>query len=140
MWVRFITLAFVCNGLLMTANRMLSEFRQDGRISLYLFVFYGSALIGALLAAIREKVNLTGQELRSSLFLGFGGGLCGLLNLVFLLGALKSLPGIVVFPAVSGGNPMVVALGAYGIFHERLGVTGVLGVIARCLGIVLLSV
>ena len=66
MWVRFITLAFVCNGLLMTANRMLSEFRQDGRISLYLFVFYGSALIGALLTAIREKVNLTGQELRSS--------------------------------------------------------------------------
>jgi len=35
---------------------------------------------------------------------------------------------------------MVVALVAYGIFHERLGVNGVLGVIAGCLGIVLLSV
>ena len=88
------------------------------------------------MAAIKEKVRPTEQELRIGLVIG----LCGLLSFVFLLGALKGLPGLVVFPAVSGGNPMVVALGAYGIFHERLGAKGVLGVIAGCLGIVLLSI
>ena len=136
MWVRFITLAFVCNGLMMTSNKMFCELRQDGRISSYLLVFFGSALLGALSAAIRGKVAPTGRELKIGIFIG----LCGLLSFVFLLGFLKNLPGIVVFPVVSGGNPMVVALGAYGIFHERLGVKGVLGVIAGCLGIVLLSV
>lgn len=136
MWVKFIALAFMCNGLLLTSNKMFHEFGGDTSISSFLLVFWGVALSLASLVAIKEKVAFARQEL----CIGSIVGLCGLFTSVFILWSLKRLPGVVVFPVVCGGNPIVVTLGAYGIFHERLGAKGVLGVVAGCLGIVLLSV
>ena len=70
------------------------------------------------------------------------GSLLGIPNFfssLFLLNALRSIPGVIVFPSYSVATILVVALAGLLFFRERLSKKQLLGGILICIALVLLN-
>ena len=103
--------------------------------NLFLFFTFGSALVFCLILMGRKGEHLGKKELLYGCLLGIPNFFSSL----FLLNALRSIPGVIVFPSYSVATILVVALAGLLFFRERLSKKQLLGGILICIALVLLN-
>lgn len=133
---KFIIVAFFLSGMLMVFMRMFDTLGKDSSLYSFLLIIFGVGFIIAFTAGLRKKIVFARKEI----IVGAVIGLCGVFSFIFMLKSLTILPGVVVFPVVGGGNPILVVILIHVIFRERLGTKEILGIGAGCSGIILLSI
>src|SRR2546427_202021 len=118
MYTRYMTLAFLTNGLGVFGLRVLAGSGLGSVSELqYLAVWY---LAGFLLAALVYLRQL-GKPMIKELGVGFAMASCSLLGQVGMAFALAGgIPGFVVFPVATGGGLLMVVLVGMVLFGERL--------------------
>ena len=137
MWLRWMALAFVFNGVCTFGIRILAgRGLADRYTSTYLLIWYGAGAVflGALYLFQRKKTR------RSDLLIGGGLGVCSVSGQTSVgLALARGLPGSIVYPvALAGGLFLVIAAGVL-IFKEKIGAYGVAGIILGLVSIILLS-
>ncbi|MBM4437614.1 MAG: hypothetical protein FJ029_10370 [Actinobacteria bacterium] len=71
------------------------------------------------------------------------GGVMGAANVaqnLFLLAALRTIPGSLVFPIQSSVSVLLMNAAGYALWHERHGREALVGVVLACTGLVLVNV
>lgn len=133
---KFIIVAFFLSGMLMVFMRMFDTLGKGSSLYSFLLIIFGVGFIVAFMAGLRKKIVFTRKEI----IVGAVIGLCSVLAFVFMLKSLTILPGVVVFPVVGGGNPILAVILIHVIFREKLGIKEILGIGVGCSGIILLSI
>jgi len=136
MWKKFAGLSFVANGLCLLAGKILTESGLGNFILLYLLIFYAIGFLWSFSLGLKKKI----VPAKKSVLIGAGAGISSFFGSLFLLLALKQVPGSIVFPIAIGGNLVTVSLLAAFFFKERLAVRGTLGIISGIAGLILLSI
>lgn len=136
MWKKFAVLSFFANGVCLLAGKMLAESGLGNFILLYLLIFYTIGFLWSFSLCLKNRIILVKKDV----LIGAGAGISSFSGSLFLLLALKKIPGSIVFPIAIGGNLVTVSLLAAFIFKEKLGAKGILGIISGIAGLILLSV
>ena len=136
MWKKFAGLSFIANGLCLLAGKILTESGLGNFTLLYLLIFYAIGFSWSFSLCLKKKIVPT----RKAIFIGAGAGISSFSGSLFLLLALRKMPGSIVFPIAIGGNLVTVIILASFLFKERLGVRGFMGIISGILGLILLSI
>lgn len=103
--------------------------------NLFLFFTFASALLLCLGLMVYKKERLGVRELAYGVLLGIPNFLCS----AFILKALGSIPGVIVFPTYSVGTILVVALTGVLVFREKLQKKQIIGAVLICIALVLLN-
>ena len=113
----------VANGGFMTSIRLFHEIGSDSEnVQLFAVIFTTAALISAGAWAL-DRSGATGRSVLPGVFLGVWNSGSGFM----LLLALRTLPGVVVFPLNSSLGLMLTVLIALWVWRERLRRTGAIG-------------
>jgi multidrug transporter EmrE-like cation transporter len=117
MWLRYMFIAFLCNGLCSFSVRLVGNSVVE-----FLLLLYATGFLFAL--AINRKWPKSNEVL-----FGF---LMGCASFVATFGQMlalnRGMPGTIVFPVFMGGGLIIVILGSRVIFRERLTYAGMLGI------------
>lgn len=120
----------------MIIMQMFDRFGKDSSVYSFVFIMFAVGLAMTLLFFFAGERRAT----RRGVMTGFGLGTCALLAMILMLKSLRTVPGIVVFSVVNGGNPALAAIIIHAIFREKLGMREFVGIGIGCSGIVLLSI
>ena len=139
MWILFMLIAFLCNGLAAFGLRMLAGmgFGAVDVNQYLLYLYLGGALSIAIPLTIMriwpsKKETLIGLMMAVSSVMG---------TVTLALGLAKyHVPGNVAYPIATGGSLFVVVLAGVFLFRERIGKYGICGCILGILAIVMLSI
>ncbi|MGE5532529.1 MAG: EamA family transporter [Bacteroidota bacterium] len=133
-WQRVALIAFLSQGGAGICQKSLAELSGEYRL-LFLLSTYLVAVVlsGWLFRQRRSRLCL------QSVILGSIAGLTCVLSVYFLLAALKTLPGVVVFMVVPVSALGLTLMSGWLIFHERLSKAQTLGVLMAVAGIVLVQ-
>ena len=137
MYLRLMMLAFLVNGLGTFGMHMVTDTGSAhiGRLT-FMSLWYSSGCALAALAFFWNHRRLLPREL----FIGGAMGLCSFCGINGMTLALSAgVPGFVVFPVSMGGGLLLVVATGIGLFHERMGPAGYLGVVLGMLALVLLA-
>ena len=137
MWIRWMLVAFLFNGLCTFGLRILTAMGLAQRYtSSYLVFWY---LAGAFALAVIYLRNGE-RPRRSDLFTGVALGAFSVGGQTCLgLALAQGLPGTIVFPIVLAGGLFVVVAAGLFVFGENIGPAGVAGILLGIISIVLLS-
>jgi hypothetical protein len=137
MYVRTMTIAFLANGLGIFGLKVLSASGLGNTDAVqYLMLWY---LSGALLGAIAYFSGSRGASVRE-LLIGAAMAAASLCGQLAMAGALSGgLPGYVVFPVATGGGLLFVVAVGVGVFRERMGSAGYLGIAVGTVALILLA-
>ncbi len=137
MWYRRILIAAAFNGAAALGGRTLQAWglNSDHRFQ-YLALWFGAGAMFALVMMVRSKSRPALQDIVAGLVMGT----TSLVGEIGILRALQDLPGSVVYSGVIAGE--IASVGAIGavVFRERIGVYGVLGILAGVASVVLLTI
>jgi len=136
MWKKFAVLSFFANGFCLLAGKMLTQSGLGNFILLYLLIFYSIGFLWSFSLCLKNRII----PVKKGILIGAGAGISSFCGSLFLLLALKKIPGSIVFPIAIGGNLVTVSLLAVFIFKERLRIKGILGIISGITGLILLSI
>jgi multidrug transporter EmrE-like cation transporter len=137
MYLRYMAIAFLTNGLGVFGLRILSG-AGLGNIDpvQYLSMWY---LSGAAVALGVYLWRYRSAHLRE-IVIGGSMALCSLFGQIGMALSLTSgLPGVVVFPVATGGGLLLVMAVGLRFFHERLRAPGYLGMITGTAALILLA-
>lgn len=101
----------------------------------YIFVYNFFALLFALAFLSKNKKKIGFKELR----FGFLIGTAISAGVIFSMNAVMQLPGMVVFPLLSGGGLVSVTVLSMIFWKERLTLQQSLGLLFACIAIVLIA-
>jgi drug/metabolite transporter (DMT)-like permease len=137
MYLRLMMIAFLVNGLGTFGMHMVSETGSEhvNRLA-FMSLWYVS---GCVLAAAAYYWN-NRRLLRRELLVGGAMGVCSFCGVNGMTLALAAgVPGFVVFPVAMGGGLLMVVATGIGLFRERMGPAGYLGIGLGMLALVLLA-
>ncbi len=136
-WLRLMLAAMIANGFALVGAKVLAEAGLAAtHRDHYLFGWYASGLVAALLYSVRNLSRPQGKEI----FIGAGMAAMSFLGMLCLVGALNGgAPGYIVYPIATGANVLFVAIGGVVLFKERLGLYGTAGILCGLLSVVILS-
>lgn len=109
-------LVFLIAGLAEFSNKFFQNYSIPEYKSLFLLVVFSSALLISLTVTVIERKPFTKKDL----FTGFLVGIPNMLTSFFLISSFKYVKATVAFPAYSAGTIVVINLGGYLIFKEKL--------------------
>jgi drug/metabolite transporter (DMT)-like permease len=109
-------LVFLIAGLAEFSNKFFQNYSIPEYKSLFLLVVFSSALLISLTVTVIEGKPFTKKDL----FTGFLVGIPNMLTSFFLISSFKYVKATVAFPAYSAGTIVVINLGGYLIFKEKL--------------------
>jgi multidrug transporter EmrE-like cation transporter len=109
-------LVFLIAGLAEFSNKFFQNYSIPEYKSLFLLVVFSTALIISLTVTILEKKAFTKKDVIT----GFFVGIPNMLTSFFLITSFKYVKATVAFPAYSAGTIVVINLGGYLIFKEKL--------------------
>jgi len=136
MYLRYMSVAFVTNGLGVFGLRILAADGLANTDTLqYLAIWY---LAGAALAFF-AWLSLRKLLLREWIIGGAMAvcSLCGQLGMIRAIAG--GLPGYVVFPVATGGGLLFVVAVGVSLFRERIGAAGYIGIAVGTVALVLLA-
>lgn len=128
-------IAFVLTGLGSITNKALIEWGLAGYTDLYMLAFYSIATVLGITGMMFQRSKATATDR----WVGSLMGISGALGMLFLLVALKAMPGIVAFPVRSLGNLVLTALVSIVAWKERLSRSQWLGIVLALIAIWLIS-
>ncbi|HPM45563.1 MAG TPA: EamA family transporter [bacterium] len=109
-------LVFLIAGLAEFSNKFFQNYSIPEYKSLFLLVVFSTALIISSVATFIERKPFTKKDLLT----GFLVGIPNMLTSFFLISSFKYVKATVAFPAYSAGTIVVINLGGYLIFKEKL--------------------
>ena len=137
MWLRWMMLAFLANGLGPFGLKVLAEagLSESFRYQ-YLVFWYAGGFALAFGVWMGNRVRWAARELWIALVMALGSVLGQLFTSLALE---RGVPGHVVFPVTTGGNLFLVSAAGMLLFKERIGPYGVVGILTGIASLVLLS-
>ena len=132
-WVLLLMLCMSGMGDVM--SKVYEVYGDPGFQNLFLMFTFLAALILCLGLMVYKKERLGMQELMFGLLLGVPNFLCSL----FILKALGTIPGVIVFPTYSVATILVVALAGLLVFREKLSKKQLIGAALICVALALLN-
>jgi multidrug transporter EmrE-like cation transporter len=138
-WLVLMLLAWFFNGSGVFGLRVLAGMGfSDTLINQYLFYFYMGGFLFMGVVLLMNGVRPNWNEIRMGGLMALCS-LSGTASLAYALGK-YAIPGNVAYPIANGGSLFLVVTAGVLLFHERLGLYGILGCVLGTLAIVLLSV
>lgn len=136
--------ALVSNGATMLAQQLYTRYIPDGNISLFSFISFAFvAVIGLPLAFLLRrpsKEQTKPMNLNKSLYIcGFALAVAVFVINQFATKLTTALPPIILFTVINGGATVIATLVAAIMYHERLSVRSVSGVLLGILSMVLIK-
>lgn len=121
----------LCFGLSDLMLKLFDELGHPQEKPLFLLILFGTAFLVFAVAL------LLGRQVPRPRDLGWGLalGVPNLMSAVFMVSALGKFPAFVVFPVVSAGTVMAIALLGALLFKERIGRLGLVGILLTLLSI-----
>ena len=130
-----LSLLFLVGGWCSLSPKMFVQVSpQDSREIFLVFLFCSAAVVNVVLLIVR-RAPPTLKELLPGIMLG----LCNIFSNYFLLDALRTLPGIIVFPVASSVGVVLNTTLAVMIWRERLRRPVVVGMVISVLALVLIN-
>jgi multidrug transporter EmrE-like cation transporter len=137
MYLRYMTIAFAANGMGIFGLRVLTGAGvRHTDVFQYLTIWY---LAGALLSAF-AYFSKARRPFSREIFIGGAMALSSVCGQLSMAGALSGgLPGYMVFPVATGGGLLLVVAVGIGLFRERMGMPGYLGIGVGTVALILLA-
>ncbi len=136
-YIRFMTIAFLTNGLGAFGLRVLAG---DGLGNIteiqYLTLWYAIGFVTALVAYMLRS----GRPNMKEVVIGSGMAVCSLCGqLGMALSLSTGIPGFIVFPVATGGGLLFVVAAGRLVYHEPMGVLGTMGVLIGVVALIILG-
>jgi drug/metabolite transporter (DMT)-like permease len=116
--------------------KIFKNWRPETEEPFFIFFIFSSAFFYSLLYIFFKKIRIIKHTAAWGLLLGVPN----VFSTIFLLGALASLPAILVYPLINVGIIIFTALFAFIIWREKLDRWGILALASGILAIALLSI
>jgi multidrug transporter EmrE-like cation transporter len=111
-----LVLLLLFNGLAEFTNKLFQNYTVTGYKSIFLLSVFSSAFFISFIFYRRRKVKIKAEEV----FTGLAVGLPNLFSSFFLIMALEGMRSSVVFPVFSAGSVVMISIGGFFIFREKL--------------------
>lgn len=125
-----------CFGLADLTMKLFEQLGIPDEKPLFLAMLFGFAGLSILVACLARKVKPRWHDVVWGAILGVPN----LFSSYFLIGALRDLPSVVVFPSVAAGSVMLIVLIAWLAFREEMGKLGVAGVALSVVSLIAVNV
>ncbi|MGM0409854.1 MAG: EamA family transporter [Bacillota bacterium] len=109
-------LLFFYGGIAEFSNKLFQRYASINLKPLFLFFVFSTAFIISLFVTIKDKKEIKREDLLTGVLVGIPN----LFSSFFLINALDLLKAAVVFPIFSAGSIVVISLGGFLIYNERL--------------------
>lgn len=109
-------LLFVFGGLAEFSNKIYQNYALNDYKDVFLFFVFFTAFLISITYTLRRKSQIK----RRDIFTGFAVGIPNLFSSYFLILALDTLKTSVVFPIYSAGSIVLITIGSFLIFKERI--------------------
>ena len=131
----WLVIHLICGGVTETANKLFDEFGTTHSKTLFLLMIFGAALLFCIVWMIVSKAKIRAKDA----VIGIGLGVPNYFTSRLILGALESVPAVVVFPVYSVGTIIAITLIGLFFFKEKLNRIQVLGIALILVALVLLN-
>ncbi|NWG27307.1 MAG: hypothetical protein HXY48_02095 [Ignavibacteriaceae bacterium] len=131
----FLVLVFIGIGINDFAIKVFKSWRPEQEEPYFVLFIFSSALVYSFIYIITKKITIK----KETVLLGMVLGIPNVFSTIFLLGALSSLPAILVYPFMNVGIILFTTLLAFIIWKEKLNRWGVSALASGLLAILFLS-
>ena len=131
----WLVIHLLCGGITETANKLFDEFGTTQSKTLFLLMIFGAALLFCVVWMIISKGKIRAKDAAIGVALGIPNYFTSRL----ILGALETVPAVVVFPVYSVGTIVAITLIGLFFYKEKLNRVQVLGIAMILLALVLLN-
>ncbi len=131
----WLVIHLLCGGVTETANKLFDEFGTTQSKTLFLLMIFGAALLFCVVWMIISKGKIRAKDAAIGVALGIPNYFTSRL----ILGALETVPAVVVFPVYSVGTIVAITLIGLFFYKEKLNRIQVLGIAMILLALVLLN-
>lgn len=111
-----LVLLFMFNGLAEFTNKLFQNYTVTGYKNIFLLSVFSSAFFISFIFYRKRKIKIKVEEV----FTGLAVGLPNLFSSFFLIMALEGMKSSVVFPVFSAGSVVMISIGGFFIFREKL--------------------
>ena len=129
-------LLFFYGGIAEFSNKLFQKYASLNLKPLFLFFVFVTAFLISLFFVIKDKNQIRGEDL----FIGIMVGIPNLFSSFFLINALDVLKTAVVFPIFSAGSIVVISLGGFIIFQEKLNKREVSAIFMTIIALILINI
>ena len=129
-------LVFIIAGLAEFSNKFFQNYAIPEYKSLFLLTVFFTALVISLTVTIIERKPFTKKDI----FTGFLVGIPNMFTSFFLISALKYVKATVAFPAYSASTIVVINIGGYILFREKMVKKDIVATIIIVIAIILMSI
>lgn len=128
-------LLFIFGGLAEFSNKIYQQYALNEYKDLFLFFVFFTAFLISGFYTLRRKSVITKRDI----FTGFAVGIPNLFSSYFLILALDGLKTSVVFPVYSAGSIVLITLGSFLIFKERIADKNKVAILLTVVALVLIN-
>ncbi|MGC9385100.1 MAG: EamA family transporter [Kosmotogaceae bacterium] len=129
-------LLFLFNGLAEFSNKLFQNYTVTGYKNIFLLCVFSSAFLISFVVFRKKEIKLK----REDVFTGLIVGLPNLFSSFFLIMALEGIKSSVVFPVFSAGSVVMIGLGGFFIFREKLKRKDIISLIMILLALILINI
>jgi drug/metabolite transporter (DMT)-like permease len=109
--------------------------RSSSEENFFVYMIFTTAFLSGFSVIIIKKIGIY----KNDLYTGFVLGIPNVFSTIFLLGALNTIPAMIVYPVVNIGVILVTTIAAYTIYKETLNKYGIGAILMGTAAILLLS-
>ena len=128
-------LLFIFGGLAEFSNKIYQNYALNDYKDVFLFFVFFTAFLISISYTLRRKSVIT----RRDIFTGFAVGIPNLFSSYFLILALDTLKTSVVFPIYSAGSIVLITIGSFIIFKERIANKNKVAILLTVIALVMIN-
>lgn len=131
-----VLLLFVFGGMAEFSNKIYQQYALSEFKDVFLFSVFFMAFVVSLVYTLKEKKKITKKDILT----GFAVGIPNLYSSYFLILSLATLKTSVAFPIYSAGSIVLINIGGYVIFKEKLATKNQVAIFLTIIALVLINV
>lgn len=131
-----IILLFIFNGMAEFSNKIYQRYALNEYKDIFLFVVFFVAFLISVFYIFRKKAKITGK----SILTGFAVGVPNLFSSYFLILSLDTVKTSVAFPMFSAGSIVLINLGGFLIFKEKITRKNQLAIVLTIIALILINI
>ncbi len=129
-------LLFLFNGLAEFSNKLFQNYTVTGYKNIFLLCVFFSAFLISFAVFRKKEIKLKREDVITGLIVG----LPNFFSSFFLIMALEGIKSSVVFPVFSAGSVVMIGLGGFFIFREKLEGKDIISLIMILLALILINI